>query len=474
MHADTNTWLVVGAAVGGLLTPALRYAVLQAAPEGAGRGAGGTPHDIALARARQAAAADDMAAAAAAPGGSTLPRSRTRFACAAESGGSAHTGEHHAAATVAAPHAGLESVREEVQEEAAQSPQQAQQQHDQQAQQAQQQHEAAPAAGRAPGKPRKAVAFAALQQDADRVPGTAAHQEQQAPPAARQESRRGRRLTRAAAAALSLSEVALLAADLAPAAATATAEQAPALLEQADTAASAAPVASMQPAAAPALGQRGRRRTQAVPAAAAVRASELQAASQTTVAQAELPPLQPSQQAAVSGPDATCGPTGAAAGQGEEEDVPLMASVTFHQLCDRIVGPSSPEKVPPAAAVEAARPRRRGRWVRCLFCKTCFVACNSTPPGSPWLALLRAFQDGQAVSVGFSDMPAQPPFPQQGPAQQGEQQQAIQGGATFKGSPGSRQQGARRCGTRGGWSWKAATQAAARRSHECGDACGPW
>ncbi|KAI3438404.1 hypothetical protein D9Q98_000836 [Chlorella vulgaris] len=333
----------------------------QAAPEGAGRGAGGTPHDIALARARQAAAADDMAAAAAAPGGSTLPRSRTRFACAAESGGSAHTGEHHAAATVAAPHAGLESVREEVQEEAAQSPQQAQQQHDQQAQQAQQQHEAAPAAGRPPGKPRKAVAFAALQQDADRVPGTAAHQEQQAPPAARQESRRGRRLTRAAAAALSLSEVALLAADLAPAAATATAEQAPALLEQADTAASAAPVASMQPAAAPALGQRGRRRTQAVPAAAAVRASELQAASQTTVAQAELPPLQPSQQAAVSGPDATCGPTGAAAGQGEEEDVPLMASVTFHQLCDRIVGPSSPEKVPPAAAVEAARPRRRGR-----------------------------------------------------------------------------------------------------------------
>ncbi|KAL4448014.1 hypothetical protein ABPG75_005233 [Micractinium tetrahymenae] len=75
-----------GSPVAGPAALAMRMA--QAAPEGNGRGAGGTPHDVALARARQAAAAEELAAGGGAAGsaavGSAGPRSRSRFAEQAE------------------------------------------------------------------------------------------------------------------------------------------------------------------------------------------------------------------------------------------------------------------------------------------------------------------------------------------------------------------------------------------------------
>lgn len=276
----------------------------QAAPEGNGRGAGGTPHDVALARARQAAAADDLAAAAAAAaaGGTTQPRSRSRFAEEAEAGGNVTEEQAAAKAPLTAP----PTVPEE-----------------------RQQQDAAKPAPRPRGRPRK-VAFAVPQQPQDEAGAVAAHEkqrpeEQQVLPAAAAapaESRRVRRMTRAAAAAAPIVGIEPIAPEPA-------ADEPAAAIEQAKA-------------------RHGCRRTQAAPPAAEPAGGVPPVDDVSAAPQIEQQPKH--------------GPAAPLCDVPEDEDVPLMASVTFEQ------GPAATAQavVVPAAAVAklSMQQRRRGRCAK--------------------------------------------------------------------------------------------------------------
>lgn len=180
--------------------PTALHQRVQAGPEGNGRGAGGTPHDVALARARQAAAAEEMAAAGGPAGsaaaGSSRPRSRSRFAEQAE-------------ALCDGPPADLAaavcgSAQRTLPTEAAAAAVQGEQ--------AEQQQQLAPQpAPRRRGRAKKAVAFAGIPEEQEAEPSMQREQPsaqqaqplQETPPAAAShpaaESRRARRMTRATA-----------------------------------------------------------------------------------------------------------------------------------------------------------------------------------------------------------------------------------------------------------------------------------
>ncbi|KAL4444957.1 hypothetical protein ABPG77_004007 [Micractinium sp. CCAP 211/92] len=270
LHAALAALAACGSPVAGPAALAMRMA--QACPEGNGRGAGGTPHDVALARARQAAAAEDMAAAGGPAGlaaaGPAGPRGRSRFAEQAEAIGS----EHPAAPAPAGGRAAEPPIPNEAAADVAPTGQ---------ADQQQQQHgTAAQPAPRRRGRAKKAVAFAGIPEDQETVPPmqpeqpSAQQQEQEegdALPGAAQpavESRRARRMTRAAAMLqLHSSRADQRGQELGqeqPRQQEAQQAQQPELQE---------PQAEAAPAAKPVKERRGRRRTQAPAAGEALAAT---------------------------------------------------------------------------------------------------------------------------------------------------------------------------------------------------------
>ncbi|PSC76545.1 Kinesin KIF19 [Micractinium conductrix] len=317
LHAALAALAACGSPAAGPGNLAARMA--QAAPEGNGRGAGGTPHDVALARARLAAAADDAAAAAAAAaaategtGGSTVRRSRFAAQALAEQANAAAeetAGAQLAAGLAPVPEEGEGRHQEEQQqqmqarEEEEQQPEPVQQEEQQPEPAQQEEQQVQPKAAQRRGR-KKAVAFAGVPEE-EPVPSQEQQPQQgeQQPQQAEQqavapaESRRGRRMTRAAAAAAPLVVVDLIAAPQ----------------QQQEQQPEARPdVAAAPQQEAAGKQRRGRRHTQAPAVAAAAAAADADAAS-AALQPAQLQPAQLQAEAAErQAPAARKGKTAAA------------------------------------------------------------------------------------------------------------------------------------------------------------------